>query len=188
MRRVNRSGQGNGSGREGRRGETAVRPEPREARRRRGVSPIGPVPGKPERIEGGSTVGARPSQNALARAKTMTEENKWQEKLPRGTGPWSHSATFGIAAGPMCSLPPKMHPDGWRSLARIIERKSSGSASTTMSSPMEQVFPFGNDDGMICAYSDSDWAGCTRARKSTSGGFLCIGVAWSRIAHQPRGS
>ena len=40
---------------------------------------------------------------------------------------------------------------------------------------MEQVFPFGRDDSVICAYSDSDWAGCLRTRKSTSGGILCIG-------------
>lgn len=24
---------------------------------------------------------------------------------------------------------------------------------------LEQVFPFGEDDGVICAYSESDWVG-----------------------------
>lgn len=39
--------------------------------------------------------------------------------------------------------------------------------------PMAQAFAFGADDGVVCAYSDSDWAGCVRTRKSRSGGVLC---------------
>ena len=31
------------------------------------------------------------------------------------------------------------------------------------------------DDGVIDAYSDSDWAGCIRTRKSTSGGVMMLG-------------
>ena len=39
------------------------------------------------------------------------------------------------------------------------------------------------DDGIIDVYSDSDWAGCIRTRKSTSGGVMVLGngvvKAWS---------
>lgn len=38
---------------------------------------------------------------------------------------------------------------------------------------MEQVFPSGRGDGVMCAYSDPDGAGRLRTRKSTSGRVLC---------------
>lgn len=47
-----------------------------------------------------------------------------------------------------------------------------------------QLFPFGQDDGGTMADSDSDWAGCLRARMSTSGGVWCIGGCM--IKHWPR--
>ena len=31
------------------------------------------------------------------------------------------------------------------------------------------------DDGVIDVYSDSDWAGCLRTRRSTSGGVMMLG-------------
>lgn len=40
---------------------------------------------------------------------------------------------------------------------------------------LEQIFLLGRDDSVICACSDSDWAGCSGTRKSTSGRVLCIG-------------
>ena len=38
-----------------------------------------------------------------------------------------------------------------------------------------QLFKWGDHDGTIHAYSDADWAGCHRTRKSTSGGLLSLG-------------
>lgn len=37
------------------------------------------------------------------------------------------------------------------------------------------MFPFGKDDGVVMAYSDSDRAVCLRTRKSTCGGVMFIG-------------
>ena len=34
-------------------------------------------------------------------------------------------------------------------------------------------------------YSDSDWAGCRRTAKSTSGGALCVGSTSSRVGQPP---
>lgn len=35
-----------------------------------------------------------------------------------------------------------------------------------------RLVPFGKDDGAICVYPDSAWAGCLRTRQSTSGEIL----------------
>ena len=40
-----------------------------------------------------------------------------------------------------------------------------------------QVFPWGSSPTTIYAFSDSDWAGCKRSRKSTSGGVIYWGDA-----------
>lgn len=45
---------------------------------------------------------------------------------------------------------------------------------------------FGRDDGVTSACSDSDCAGCLRARKSTSGGVFVKWVVWSSmVKHWP---
>lgn len=43
--------------------------------------------------------------------------------------------------------------------------------------------PFGGDDVVIHAHSDSDWAGCLKTPRSTSGGVLLIGQC--TINHRP---
>lgn len=43
---------------------------------------------------------------------------------------------------------------------------------------LEQVFPYGEERGVICAYAESDLAGYLRIRESTSRGVLCI---WGHI-------
>jgi hypothetical protein len=37
------------------------------------------------------------------------------------------------------------------------------------------VFPSTNFEEVLDVYADSDWAGCKSTRKSTSGGFICLG-------------
>ena len=36
-------------------------------------------------------------------------------------------------------------------------------------------FPWQNNTSTATAYTDSDWAGCQKTAKSTSGGIVCIG-------------
>jgi hypothetical protein len=59
---------------------------------------------------------------------------------------------------------------GWANLKRVARYLKSHPAMTFEFCEAEAV-----DVQMLTAYSDSDWAGCKRSRRSTSGGMIVLG-------------
>lgn len=90
-------------------------------------------------------------------------------------GPWSPCVISWAATDRTSSSRPRRPRDGCPPGVKGIRRTSSGSGSA---STVTSVELYSREDGAVRAHSDSDWAGCLKTHKSTSGGIL-----WHRWVH-----
>ena len=68
-----------------------------------------------------------------------------------------------------------MQGNGQADGERYAEDEEAGQVSFTFPPYLLEYNPNVENDGIIDVYSDSDWAGCVRTRKSTSGGVMMLG-------------
>lgn len=149
--------------------------DPPSRKAERSEPPLAPVPRK-KRSEASGGYQTMPASGP-SRTKRASAMCPCWVRRPRALGPLWPGAILGDVAGRAPDSQRRRRRDGCPRRFRAIGRKSPalGRIPTESREGLYRCSPLGRDDGVIRAYSDSDWAGCPRARKSTSEEVLCIG-------------
>ena len=118
-------------------------------------------------VKAAPTPGVKPLQHQIDTDKSMADQTKYRAIAARGNYLAADRPDMQFAAKEICRFMSSPTELGWTALKRL-GRYIVGRPR------LIHHFPYQEATGLE-GYSDTDWAGCLRTRKSTSGGLLLLG-------------